>query len=149
MSKVRYTAYGCWEFTSCLNKAGYALFYLGHGHMQASRAAYILMVGPIPEGMFIDHLCRNLCCVNPKHLEPVTPSENVRRGMGRSGCRIRSAHCRKGHEFTPENTIYQKGGKHRSCRTCRRAYDREYQKDLRRRRSRPTFVLLDLDSAEL
>jgi hypothetical protein len=73
---------GCWNWTGNTNKVtGYGYVYVGPGKQGiAHRAAYRELVGPIPAGLVLDHLCRNKRCVNPKHLEPVTQGENVRRG---------------------------------------------------------------------
>lgn len=92
---------------------------------QAHRMAYELLVGPIPEGLVIDHLCRNRACVNPSHMEPVTRGENVRRGeAGRHGNHRRHARCKKrGHPLTGDNVLIEADGKRR-CRACRQAYER-------------------------
>jgi hypothetical protein len=79
--KYRQSSAGCWEWTGRTNKDGYGKFYLGGVHVAAHRAAYELLVGPIPEGLVLDHLCCNPRCVNPEHLEPVTGAENLLRGM--------------------------------------------------------------------
>lgn len=76
-----------------------------------------MLRGPIPEGLVIDHLCRDLLCVNPGHLEPVTQKENVRRGVGHGA----ETHCPQGHEYTEANTRVSKKNK-RYCRACGRAY---------------------------
>jgi hypothetical protein len=79
-----------------------------------------LHVGPIPEGLTIDHLCRAIRCVNPAHLEPVTNAENIRRAALANA----RSHCPHGHEYTPENSYFDpKGG--RRCRECQRLAQRE------------------------
>lgn len=97
------------------------------GHQQtfqAHRMAYELLVGPIPGGLVIDHLCRNPACVNPDHMEPVTIAENVRRGSaGQHGSHRRLTHCKYGHAFTEANTLIDCRGRRR-CKTCRQAWDR-------------------------
>lgn len=81
------------------------------------------LVGPIPDGFTLDHLCRNTSCANPAHLEPVTHEENVKRGRSGEGQALRT-HCPQGHEYTDDNT-YQHGGR-RFCRACHRERNREY-----------------------
>ena len=91
----------------------------------AHRVSYELLVGPIPEGLHIDHLCRNKWCVNPRHLELVTPAENTRRGLVARG---RDTHCSKGHLFDEENTyVPPKRTDQRHCRECQRLREREWK----------------------
>lgn len=80
-SKVDKRPGGCWLWTGTMLRSGYGQFRLGLGHVRAHRFAYELLVGPIPEGLTLDHLCRVTACVNPLHLEPVTLSENVKRAV--------------------------------------------------------------------
>lgn len=111
----------CWKWTGYIHRTGYARFMKGYAH----RWGYEQFTGPVPEGLQLDHLCRNRSCVNPLHMEPVTNRENTLRGTVVEVQRARHAlvtHCPKGHEYTPENTYrtpsdpYQR----RLCRTCRR-----------------------------
>lgn len=97
------------------------------------RVAYELLIGPIPNGLHIDHLCRNPPCVNPWHLEPVLNGVNILRGVSFSAVNARKTHCKRGHEFTPENTRLANRGTHfgRVCRKCRRATGRKFKRVLR------------------
>jgi len=117
---------GCWEWTG--SRAGgrpgrrYGYFYLNGRRQYAHRVAYEMFVGPIPEGLTIDHLCRNRGCVNPDHLEPVTNREN--------SLRARRTHCVHGHPFDAENTGVQRASgrfDRRRCLTCSRLAQRRYQ----------------------
>lgn len=114
---------GCWEWGAGHVSAGYGTFTFGGITYRAHRVAYTLARGPIPDGMTIDHLCRNRGCVNPDHLEPVTSRENTLRGVGPSAENARKTHCVHGHEFTIENTYVY--GRFRFCRTCNRIRSRE------------------------
>lgn len=121
----------CWEWTGSTTKAGYGMVWRDGKQRYAHRVLYELLVGPIPEGLEIDHLCRTRNCVNPGHLEPVTGSTNVLRGLkstapptGITGWNAAKTHCLKGHEFTEANTRIDPRG-HRVCRACHRLQSRE------------------------
>ena len=113
----------CWQWNAFIDAYGYGRFSVGGRMRLAHRAAYEGLVGPIPAGLDIDHLCRNRACVNPDHLEPVTRSENLSRSplMARGQDKT---HCPLGHGYTPENTRITTQGA-RACRTCERARNRE------------------------
>jgi hypothetical protein len=122
--KVQITE-GCWLWQSWIGTHGYGHYWLDHHVRQAHRVAYELAVGPIPEGLQIDHLCRVRHCVRPDHLEAVTRLENVRRGKSGEWQRSKT-HCPQGHEFTPENTRLTREG-WRQCKPCLREADRRYR----------------------
>lgn len=107
----------CIDWAGRLNRQGYGRI----GWDLAHRRAYEQSVGPVPDGMELDHLCRNARCVNPDHLEPVTREENMRR---RSEAQT---HCKHGHEFTPENTYPRPKDGRRQCRACNREAVRRYK----------------------
>ena len=111
----------CWIWTAAM-RSGYGLIAISRTEKRsAHRVAYELSVGPIPDGMTIDHLCRVTQCVRARHLELVSPGENTRRGFSPPANNARKTHCKRGHEFTPENTkIVNWHGEHRHCRACQR-----------------------------
>lgn len=142
----------CWEWSGIKTSAGYGMHRLSSKPLEqiyAHRFSHEFFKGQIPKGMHTDHLCRNRKCVNPKHLEVVTPSQNTKRGIapellrkqmqsltheerstlarvaGIESGKLKQAltHCKRGHEFAGENTKRTPSG-HRFCVLCRRAYDR-------------------------
>lgn len=112
---------GCWTWTGHLH-LGYGRVYFQGLKALAHRVVYEQVVGPIPEGLVLDHLCRQTSCVNPRHLEPVTNAENVLRGVGAPAQNARKTHCKWGHPFEGENVIRRPDG--RECRTCARENQR-------------------------
>jgi len=129
----------CWVWQGSKATGGYG----SAGHrgrtVLVHRLMWQLVRGPIPEGLTLDHLCRNTACCNPAHLEPVTNRENILRGSSFAAVNARKTHCKHGHALTPENTY--RGAKGRICRTCQgeqwRAWDnehREHRQELRRER---------------
>lgn len=108
----------CWVWTASTKGNGYGEFSLGGKMLKAHRVSYAWNAGPIPDGLTLDHLCRNRACVNPHHLEPVSMRENTLRGKGPSAACSRKDRCKHGHPFTEENTWV--GGQRRRCRTCDR-----------------------------
>ncbi|MEU4967832.1 HNH endonuclease signature motif containing protein [Streptomyces smyrnaeus] len=134
----RASANECWEWTGELSEKGYGRTQRKGRYTGAHRAVYEHLVGPIPEGLVLDHLCRNPPCVNPAHLEPVTNRDNILRGIGVGAINAQKTHCIRGHEFTPENTLrlgpnWPGGPDRRACRTCRRAKNREAMRAWRAR----------------
>lgn len=119
--KVSLAADGCWEWTGSHNGQGYGRFYLDGKKVYTHRYAYEQTNGPIPDGLVIDHLCRNPKCCNPEHLEPVTVSENALRGLtGKTERRLKT-HCKRGHEYNTENTAIRAGK--RFCRACQKIHN--------------------------
>lgn len=112
---------GCWMWTG--GAAGpdrsYGAFRIDGRLHRAHRISYEWANGPIPEGLHIDHLCRLPLCVNPAHLEAVTPAENNRRGFSPPALNALKTHCPRGHEYDAANTHVSPDGKRR-CRACDR-----------------------------
>ena len=127
--KVERLESGCWRWTGSIPPHGYGMIYIGRVNGRstitvAHRVAYELYRGEIPDGLVLDHLCRNRWCVNPDHLEPVTFRENVLRGEAPMVAIHRSGRCKNGHEMTDDNLYVDRNG-NRYCRTCQIAYHRE------------------------
>ena len=111
---------GCWEWTGPRNSNGYGWGQKGPG--QPKRVMHRIMWeahhnAPVPDGLQLDHLCRNRICCNPQHLEPVSNAENTNR---QDHANRRKTHCPQGHEYNDENTMLTKRGR-RVCRVCERA----------------------------
>jgi hypothetical protein len=105
---------GCWLWIGHVGPNGYGQAGSKGKVHPSHRVVYEAALGPIPDGLELDHLCRNPPCVNPEHLEPVTHRENMRRGYYGT-----KTHCPQGHAYDDENT-YRKANGHRECRTCAR-----------------------------
>lgn len=106
----------CWLWLGSITANGYGQTSVGGRRQAAHRYAYEQTVGPIPNGLQLDHLCRVHACVNPDHLEPVTNRENVLRGVGTSAVNARKTHCIHGHPLSGDNLMVY--GSWRKCRTC-------------------------------
>lgn len=119
---------GCWLWTAAIaNPQGYGRIGKDGKDNYAHRVSYELFVGPIPDGLQLDHLCRMRSCVNPQHLEPVTRQVNIRRGNNGGHNKIKT-HCPKGHPYSGDNLyiscVGRKGAPNgsRICRTCHAMY---------------------------
>ena len=117
---------GCWEWIGSRDvRHGYGHYPVCRArwsNLRAHRVAWTLLRGPLPLDITIDHLCRNRACVNPDHLEPVTNRENILRGESPTAINARKTHCKRGHEFTEENSRTKDG--RRECRVCIRIRQR-------------------------
>jgi hypothetical protein len=107
---------GCWVWTGAINPKGYGTFNTGETTTTAHRYAYELLVGPVPEEMQLDHICRVRACVRPTHLEVVTQSENVMRGKSFAVTNAQKVYCDHGHALTPDNSYGYKS--RRQCIQC-------------------------------
>ena len=116
---------GCWLWDGVLSD-GYGATEVRGRQVKAHRFAYEALVGPVPQGLVLDHKCRTRCCVNPEHLDPVAQGENARRGETGQHLAKRT-HCPRGHEYSEDNTgrgsLLQKN--HRRCLTCHRESERK------------------------
>jgi HNH endonuclease len=117
---------GCLNWTGTKTPEGYGKISRDGKLVGTHRAMYEMFAGPIPEGLHLDHLCRNPACANVAHLEPVTVKENVARGRNA----LRS-HCVKGHPYDEANTGHRARGD-RYCRACMREYQRAHYVPRRR-----------------
>lgn len=113
---------GCWLWLGAATAGGYGNYWYEGRCRRAHSVLYILNKGPIPDGLILDHLCRNPACVNPDHLEAVTNRKNIMRGNASGARATRTGYCCHGHRLTGENVRHRPDGK-RACRTCERMHD--------------------------
>jgi hypothetical protein len=118
---------GCWLWTAARSGDGYGHIKIDGRMMKAHRVAYEMAHGTIPEGLDVDHLCRQPLCVRPEHLEPVSRRTNILRGIGYTAQQAAKTHCKHGHPFSDENTYITPSGS-RQCRRCNRAAVDRYQR---------------------
>lgn len=124
---------GCWQWTGAKNRDGYGNVRRAGRVASAHVVAFQLLVGPVPEGLEIDHLCRNRACVNPAHLEPVPHRTNVLRGDAPPAANARKTHCIRGHNLTDPANVYNMPSGGRRCRVCYRMVDAARQPQRRAR----------------
>ena len=120
---------GCWLWTGTTS-GGYGRICEGtpsRRMLPSHRVAYELLVGPIPDGLEIDHLCRVTRCVNPAHMEPVTHQENTRRGLS-GALQVLKTHCPRGHPYSGTNLYVGPEKGDRQCRTCKAENQRQRRK---------------------
>jgi hypothetical protein len=121
----RHGEYECWPWLGVTVK-GYGIFWVDSRRRaaRAHRVAYELVLGPIPAGMTLDHLCENKPCVNPAHLDPCPAGENASRSARAPyNVKARATHCGRGHRFDLRNTAIYNG--RRRCRACAAFVERE------------------------
>lgn len=121
---------GCWEWTGSKHSQEhpYGIFFLHNKKERAHRISYELFVGKIPDGLHIDHLCRNKSCINPAHLEVVTHVQNIMRGDCVGAINARKTHCIYGHPLSGKNLSLRPqpdGRVHRLCLACARRRQRK------------------------
>lgn len=129
---------GCWNWVGAMKFNGYGNFSIRKNKVRKSysahRWAYINLVGDIPQGLAVDHLCRNRKCVNPSHMELVTLKENLLRGIGFSGENARKTHCKKGHPLVAV-PLSRKTSAQRHCPICEREEAGLWNKNNRERKN--------------
>lgn len=112
---------GCWIWLGKPHD-GYGRLVADGREQRAHRWVYEQMVGPIPRGLQLDHLCRVRRCVNPLHLDPVDARTNLMRGLTHAAANIAKTHCPYGHPYDEANTFRKRNGRSRGCRECNRLY---------------------------
>lgn len=124
-SRIMEVPTGCWEWLGTRGNKGHSVLSVNSKTESPHRIIYSLLVGPIPSGLHLDHLCRNTSCVNPTHLEAVTPKINVLRGDGLTAKQARQTHCLRNHPLEGENLYVTPDGR-RQCRECAKLRQKRY-----------------------
>ncbi len=124
---------GCWLWIGRMGRGGYARWTMGQQCWAGHKFAFLRLRGSYDETLELDHLCRVRHCVNPAHLEPVTHTENVRRGVSVIAEHMKKATCIRGHEFEVLPATSARAGR-RLCRVCMNA--KATERSLRRHRAR-------------
>jgi len=108
----------CWLYAGYCNYKGYGMTWVGDKKLMTHRVIYEALVGEIPEGLTIDHLCKVKACINPDHLEPVTQRENNLRSNDMAGKNARKTHCVNGHKLSGDNIRMYEPKNERVCLAC-------------------------------
>lgn len=127
-----YESTPCWEWQHGLNNKGYGMIQYRMKPFPVHRLVYQIIVEFVPDNLHCDHLCRNPRCVNPAHIEPVTPGENMMRGTSVQAKNAKKTHCKRGHPLSGDNLLLRRDG--RECRECKRHHSREYWRRIAQRK---------------
>jgi len=124
LTRIEPNENGCWIWQGLKDKRGYGRTNVGGGTIRNTHVVfYNILVGDVPKGLELDHLCMTQSCVNPDHLEPVTHTENMKRWANT----LNITHCPQGHEYDSVNTYVNPKGR-RICRICSRKSGQRYRK---------------------